>query len=283
MILVTGASGTVGREVVAQLVDAGHRVRALARDPAKARAVVPRDVEVVQGDLGDPQTLDAALRGVERIFSLSTGPDLGVHEANLATAAKRAGSSRVVKLSVAGAGSGFDNAIVRWHEAGETAFRDSGLAWTFVRPGGFMSNALGWIPSIKAQGKVFLPHGEGKTAPVHPCDIASVSVAALIREGHEGKSYSLTGGEALSAGEMVAALSEVLGKPIEYVATTEEVARNGMLDAGMPPVVVDALLQWTAHARAGESEQPLPTVQQILGRPPISWREWVLENAAAFS
>lgn len=283
MILVTGASGNVGREVVAQLLDAGHRVRALARDPAKVRAAVRQDVDVIRGDLGDPATLDAALRDVERVFSLSTGPDLGVHEANLAAAARRAGSTRVVKLSVIGAGSGFDNAIVRWHEAGEKAFRESGLAWTFVRPGMFMSNALGWIPSIRAQGQVFLPQGQGKMAPVHPRDIASVSVAALTKEGHEGKSYSLTGGEALSAGEMVAVLSEVLGRSLEYVATTEDVARNGMLKAGMPALVVDALLQWTAGARAGESAQPLSTVQEILGREPMTWRTWAMENAAAFS
>lgn len=283
MILVTGASGNVGREVVAQLVAAGHGVRVLARDPAKARAAVHRDVEVVQGDLADPTTLDDALSGVERMFSLSTGPDLGAHEANLAAAATRAGSTRVVKLSVTGAGSGSDNAIVRWHEAGENAFRDSGLAWTFVRPGAFMSNALGWAPSIKALGKVFLPQGQGKMVPVHPRDIAAVSVAALTKGGHEGKSYSLTGGVALSAGEMVAVLSEVLGTSIEYVAVTEDVARNGMLKAGMPLPVVDALLEWTASTRAGESAQPLPTVQQILGRQPISWREWVIENAAAFS
>jgi uncharacterized protein YbjT (DUF2867 family) len=117
---------------------------------------------------------------------------------------------------------------------------------------------------------------------VHPRDIAAVAVAALIGEGHEGKSYTLTGGEALSAGEMVAVLSVVLGKPIEYVATPEDVAREQMLKAGMPPVVVEALLNWTARLRAGEDEQPLPTIQQLLGRRPISWREWVKENAAAF-
>jgi len=283
MILVTGASGTVGREVVAQLIAAGQRVRALARDPSKARAAVHRDAEVVQGDLALLSTLDAALQGVDRVFSLSTGPDIGAHEANLAAAAKRAGSTRVVKLSVIGAGSGSDNAIVRWHEAGEKAFRDSGLAWTFVRPAGFMSNALGWISSVKAQGKVFLPSGQGKMVQVHPRDIAAVSVAALTNEGHEGKSYTLTGGEALSAREMVAILSAVLAKPIEYVAMPEDVAREQMLQAGMPRVVVEALLQWTARARAGENDQPLPTVQQVLGRRPISWREWVTENAPAFS
>ena len=283
MILVTGASGTVGREVVAQLVDAGHRVRALVRDVAKARAAIRQDVEVFRGDLGDPSTLDAALGGVERVFSLSTGPDLGAHEANLAAAAKRAGSMHVVKLSVTGAGSGSDNGIVRWHEAGEKAFRESGLAWTFLRPVTFMANALAWIPSIKAQGKVFLPHGHGKTAPVHQRDIAAVAVAALTNAGHEGKSYSLTGGEALSAAEMVAVLSEVLGRPIEYVATSEDAARAGMLKAGMPQVVIDALLAWTAGIRAGVDQQPLPTVEQILGRQAISWRDWVIENAAAFS
>ena len=148
MILVTGATGTVGREVVGLLVKDGQKVRAMTRDPKKAR--FDPKVEVVAGDFARPETLEKAAQGAEAVFSLSTGPELGAHEGALARAAKKAGAKRLVKLSVMGAGSGGENVIVKWHDAGEKAIRESGLAWTFVRPGTFMSNVLAAIRDRKA-------------------------------------------------------------------------------------------------------------------------------------
>ena len=280
MILVTGATGTVGREVVLQLVAAGERVRAMTRDPKKAD--FDPKVEVVAGDLGDPGTLDGAVAGVDRVFALSTGPQLGVHDANLARAAKKAGARHVVKLSVLGAGSDAHNVIADWHEAGEKAIRESGLAFTFVRPGMFMSNALNWARTAKSQGKVFSNYRDGKVPPVHPRDIAAVAVKALTSSGHEGKSYPLTGGEALSMEEQVAILSEIVGKPIVFVRISDDAAREGMLKAGMPPVMVEALVEISGAQRTGTASEPLPTVEQVLGRKPLTWADWVRENAAAF-
>jgi len=278
MILVTGATGNVGKEVVAQLVAAGHPTRALTRDAAKAR--FDASVQVAVGDLGSPETLTKAVEGVEAVFSLAAGPNIGVHEGNLAKAAKKAGAKRIVNLSVLGAGTGAKNAIVQWHEAGEQQLRESGLDWTFVRPGGFMSNALAWAGSAKAAGKVFAPYGDGTLALIHPRDIAAVAVRALVG-GHEGRAYAITGPESLPMTEYVRILSEAAGKPLQYVPLNDEAARAGMAKGGMPTVVIDALLQVAAGIRAGHGPA-LPTVEQVLGRPALTFVEWARENAAAF-
>jgi uncharacterized protein YbjT (DUF2867 family) len=280
MILVTGATGTVGREVVQQLVAAGQKVRAMTRDPSKAR--FDSKVEVVAGDFEDPKSLDKAAAGVASVFSLPSGPKIGVHEGNLATAAKKAGVRSIVKLSVQGAGGQARSPIAAWHEAGEKAIQDSGLAWTFVRPGGFMSNARQWAATIKSMGKVFSPYGDGRSVPIHPKDIAAVSVAALTSSSHDGKAYPLTGGESLTMAEQVKTLAEAVGKPIEYVAISDEQAREGMVKAGMPPFLIDALLPMAAFIRSGKAGEVLPTVQQVLGRKPLTWAEWCQENAGAF-
>jgi uncharacterized protein YbjT (DUF2867 family) len=280
MILVTGATGTVGREVVALLVASGQKVRALSRDPSKAK-FDPR-VEVVLGEFGKPESLAVALEGVESAFSLGLGPQLGVWEGNLAEAAKKAGVRRIVKLSVLGAGSDLRNAISEWHEAGEKAIQDSGVAWTFVRPGGFMSNALFWAPAIKAQGKVFSNFGDGKLPPIHPRDIAAVAVKALTSAGHEGKAYSVTGSELLGIGDEVQILSKAVGRPIQYVPISDEAARDGMLMAGMPTKVVESLISVGVHVRSGGAAKVLPDAEQVLGRKTLTFADWARENAGAF-
>jgi uncharacterized protein YbjT (DUF2867 family) len=280
MILVTGATGTVGREVVAQLVAAGKSVRALTRDPSKAK--FDSKVEVVAGDLGKPETLPAALKGVEKVFSLASGPELSAQETNLAKAAKQAGVKHIVKLSVFGAGGGMKNAITEWHEVSEKAVQDSGVAWTFVRPGMFMSNALHWLGTIKSMGKIMQPYGDGKIAPIHPRDIAAVAVTALTTPGHEGQAYPITGTEALSMAEVAKILSEEVGKPITYVAIPDEVARDGMAKFGMPQMMIDSLTQMAASVRSGQGGQVSPTLERVLGRKGTSFREWARENSAAF-
>ena len=280
MVLVTGATGTVGREVVAQLVAGKHRTRVLVRDPAKAR--FDSEVEVAVGDFGKPETLARAAEGAERVFALSSGPELAEHQGSLARAAKQAGAKQIVKLSVLGVASGVRNAIVQWHEDAERRIRDSGLAWTFIQPASFMSNSLAWVPMVKSQGKVFAPFGDGKFPPIHPRDIAAVAVKALTTPGHEGKSYPLTGPEALGVADQVRILSEALGKPIQYVPVPDEAARDGMLKTGLPPVLVDALLQMAGMIRAGKLAEVRPTVEQVTGRKALTYREWARENAAAF-
>lgn len=280
MILVTGATGTVGREVVAQLLKAGQKVRAMTRELSKVK--LNGGVEVVQGDFNAPDTLAGAVSGVERIFSLTFGPQTGVHEKHLAQAAKASGVRHIVKLSALGGDDETRNHIRKWHEEGEQAIRETGIALTVLRPTGFMSNALHWRPSIRAQRKVFSNYGDGKLPPVHPRDIAAVAVRALTSDGHEGKVYPLTGPEALSISEQVKILADEIGQPLEYVPITDEAARKGMEHAGMPSFLIDALLPFAAFIRSGKAARVFHTVEEVTGRPPLRFGDWAKENAAAF-
>jgi uncharacterized protein YbjT (DUF2867 family) len=280
MILVTGATGTVGREVVIQLLAAGEQVRGMTRNPSTAK--LDARVELVKGDFASPDTLAKAVDGVERVFSLTFGPQTGTHERDLAGLAKKAGVRHIVKLSAMGGDGETKNAIRKWHEQGEEAIKATGISWTVVRPGGFMSNALHWRETVRTQGKVFSNYGDGKLPSVHPRDIAAVAVRALTADGHERKTYHLTGPEALSVGEQVDILSEVLGRRIEYVPITDDVARKGMEKAGMPALLIDALIPFAAFIRSGRAAEVLPTVEQVTGRPALTFIDWAREHAEAF-
>jgi uncharacterized protein YbjT (DUF2867 family) len=279
MILVTGATGTVGREVVKQLVAAGERVRALTRDATRAK--FGPGVEVVVGDLESPAAVEKAAAGADAMFLLSRGPNLPQHDANAARAAKKAGLKRIVKLSTLGAARP-GAALNVLHEEGEKAVRESGVAWTLLRPGPFMSNALGWAGTIKSQGKIFAAYGNGKLALIHPRDIASIAAKALTTRDHEGNAYPLTGGEALSLTEQAKILAELLGKPVEYVPIDDDAARAGMLKAGLPPPIIESMVKLGVLIREGGLAPVLPTVEKLLGRKPLTFLEWAQENAAAF-
>ncbi|MEP7121975.1 MAG: SDR family oxidoreductase [Byssovorax sp.] len=281
MILVTGATGTVGSEVVEQLLSAGYPVRVLTRHPERA-AKYASSVEIAQGDLASPETLTAAFAGVEKVFLLATGPELAKLEGHAIEAAKAAGVKHIVKLSAAGAELDPGIAIGRWHRESEKHLEESGLAWTILRPGAFNSNALTWAETIKAKGMVFHVTGNGKGTPIDPRDIAAVAVAALTTPGHEGKIYEMTGPEALTTAEMVAKISKALEKPIQCVDAPEAAARAGMLQRGMPLVLVEAVLELTALVREGYRAKPTPVVEEVLGRPARSFDTWLSEHIDAF-
>jgi uncharacterized protein YbjT (DUF2867 family) len=145
-----------------------------------------------------------------------------------------------------------------------------------------MSNALHWRETIRSKGKVFSNYGEGKLPPVHPRDIAAVAVRALTSDGHEGKAYPLTGPEAMNIGEQVKILSNAIGKQIEYVPITDEAARTGMEQAGLPPFIIDALLPFASFIRNGKAAEVFHTVEEVTGRAPFTFGDWARENAAAF-
>jgi uncharacterized protein YbjT (DUF2867 family) len=284
MILVIGGTGNVGGEVARQLVAAGESVRALVRDRAAAAQKLGSKIEIALGDLARPETLDAALRDIDRMYLLPPlVPNMVELEANAIDAAERAGIRHVVKHSNMGAQYEPGITLPRWHRAGEKLLERSKMSWTFVRPTGFMSNALGWAGTIKHQGVVYAPGGDGKLSLVDPRDIATVAVKALIEHGHENKAYEVTGPEALSTAEQVRKISEAIRKPIQYVDIPEQAARESMLKLGMPAVIVEGMLEFMALVRAGQGATVTDSVRQVTGTPPRTFDAWIRENVSAFA
>lgn len=285
MILVTGATGTVGGRVVRQLRDTGEKIRALTRDPSRVQ--LGDDIEVVAGDLGDPATLPSVVAGVDRVFLMSLGHHKLTYDANLAQAAARAGVSHIVALSSLGVQeadeSGMDNPLAHWHRVGEQAVRESGVSWTVLRPGGFMSNALNWAASVRADGVAYGPSAELAEAPIDPDDIAAVAVRALTTDGHTGGVYPMTGPETLTPVEQVAILADVLGKPVRFQEIPLEVQRKGMLRA-LPAETVDGVLESYRQAVSSGTFRAhvLDTVDRVLGRPARTFREFVTAHAELF-
>jgi uncharacterized protein YbjT (DUF2867 family) len=281
IILVTGATGTVGREAVRLSVEAGQKVRALVRDPS--RAIFDDSVEIVQGDLSRPETLETAFAGVEKVLVIANYPDLKELEINAFKAAGKAGgATHVVKLSAQESFqehmAGTDHA--RTHIEAEARLRESGLPWTMLRPGFFASNFLFFVD--RSRSAVFLPAGEGKEAPIHPRDIAEVAVKVLTTPGHEGQIYEFTGPELLKYSELVEILSAANGKQFRYFDIPEEDARQRMIAANFPPVLVEGALSHFAGVKKGRM-RIATEIFELLGRPPLTFTDWARENAGAFS
>lgn len=280
MIVVSGASGNIGSEVVRQLVIGGSKVRALSRDPSKLADVA--GVEVAKADLLEPASLDAAFAGAEKVFLVGNAADIPRVATIASAAAKRAGVRHVVMVSSATIEMEPVGTIGNWHLEAETVIKSSGLTWTFLRPGNFASNTLRWAGMIRAQGAVFAPAG-GKSAPVDPRDIADVAVAALAGKGHEGKTYVLTGAELLTAAEQVAQIGTAIGRELRFVDVPPAGARAGMLKSGMSELLADAILQLILAGAEGRDALLTSTVRDVAGHEPRSFAEWVRSNLAAFA
>jgi len=279
MILITGATGHVGSELVPQLLDLNEPVRVLTRDERKVAQWKDR-VEVSIGSFEEPDTLDVALKGVNQMFLMSAEVGAAHVEAAL-EAAKRNGAPRIVYLSSRGASNPAIQ-LGKWHHDREAAIRASGLTWTFLRPGQFMSNALMWAETIKTQGAVYFPGGNSVTAPIDPRDIATIAALALTQPGHEGQIYELTGAELLTPGEQVDILSRALGRPLRYVDVPPAAAHKGMIESGMPVVVADAVTELFALIREGYAAEKTDTFARIAGRAPRKFEDWCRDHAAAF-
>ncbi|MBO0869104.1 MAG: NAD(P)H-binding protein [Micromonosporaceae bacterium] len=279
MILVTGATGTVGRELVQQLASTGCPVRALVRDPAKLGDLADR-VQVHIGDLDDPATLRPAMAGVARVFLLTSATR---QDAAVLAAAKAAGATHIVKLSTQEAGWVPVEGHGHWHREREQLIQASGLAWTFLRPTMFMDTALQWAATVRAQQTIYFPVGDARLAPVDPADVAAVAAAALTGTGHAGNGYELTGGQLLSGEELASTLGEVLGQPIRYVDVPESAMGEQMHRAGLPGYVVDGLLETFRLVRAGRFGYTTQLVEQVTGRPPGTFRRWCERHRAAFA
>jgi uncharacterized protein YbjT (DUF2867 family) len=274
-ILVTGATGTVGRPVVAQLLAAGAPVRALTRNPDAAG--LPPGAEVVRGDLTVPVTLDGCLDGIDTVFLVWTAAAAAAPAAveRIARLARR-----VVYLSAPHRTPHpffqQPNPAAALHAENERLLAASGLAWTFLRPGMFAANALAWwAPQIRAGDVVRWPYAAAPTAPLHERDLAAVAVRALLEDGHAGAEYVLTGPQSLEQREQVATIGDVLGRPLRYEEMSPEEAYR---ELRAPAAVVTMLLNAWAAA-LGQPALVTSTVEAITGRPARTFREWVGDHA----
>ncbi|MGV9410008.1 NAD(P)H-binding protein [Nocardia sp. NPDC003693] len=282
MIVITGATGTIGGEIVRQLAARGERVRAVTRDPE--RAALPAGVEVVRGDYTDSASMAAAFAGAEAAFLVGVlGPEFVELDRALAAAAVAAGVRRLVKLSAIGTGDTELGRVGTWHLPGESAVRESGVAWTVLRPSSFATNSYSWADPIRAGQPVPNLTGTGAQGVVDPRDVAAVAVAALLSDKHSGRVYTLTGPEALTAHDQAAALSAVLSTPIEVVDVPHEIAREHMLAAGMSAEFAAGALAGQEYVRAGRNAVVTADVEQVLGRPPRSYAEWARDHAPGFA
>jgi uncharacterized protein YbjT (DUF2867 family) len=284
MILVTGATGLNGSELIRRLSASGVAVRALVRDPAKAAAIAALpNVEIVQGDMARPETLAAGLRGVDRAMLISSSDPMMLEvQTNFIDAAKQAGVKHVVKLS--GIMPELNSAFrfARMHGEIEQRLEASGMAFTHLRAGEFMPAYFRQAPNIAAKGAMFLPMEDARTASIDVGDIAEIAAKVLTGAGHEGKIYPLTGPEALTMTEVAAKLSAATGKTIRYVNVPPDAARQAQLAAGMPPYLADALFELFAERRNGKEAEVWPDAGILLGRPPTSFDEFARRNAAVF-
>jgi uncharacterized protein YbjT (DUF2867 family) len=281
-VLVTGATGQIGREVVAQLRDTGVAIRAMTRNPRSAN--LPADVDIVGGDLAAPDSLDACLNGVESVFLVWMAP-----LASAAPAIERiaAHATQVVLLtSPHRTPHPFfqqPNGMRAIHAGVEQLIEASGLRWTFLRPGPFAINCRNWWGSQLRNGDVVRwCYADAATAPVHERDIAAVAVRALCDEGPDGGEHLLTGPASLTQREQVQIIGDALGRPLRFEELSRDSAREQMLAMRFPAPIADMLLDAYAAA-VGLPALVTSTVFDVTGTPARSFRDWALDHAADFT
>jgi uncharacterized protein YbjT (DUF2867 family) len=288
MIAVIGATGNTGRSVVKELRALGENPLCVVRNADKAREVLGADARTAVAEITDRAALQKALQGIKRVFVVTGhNPQAGDQQIGILEAAKAAGVELFVKVSGGRAvvGPNVESVVGRGHHAVEEAMRKSGLPWVILRPGLFMQNTLAQAQSIKTEGKMVLAYP--KDLPIAFIDVRDTGAvgARILRDParHVGKTYEFTG-VTTSFGEFAQVFSEVLGKPVTYIGISLEQAEQGMKARGMPDWLVGHML---AIARAGAngafSTEETEPIREIVGRPPITTRQFVEDYKAAFS
>ena len=274
-ILVTGATGNVGREVVSQLLDTGAAVRALVREPDSAN--LPDEVEVVRGDLSEPDTLDARLEGVKSVFLLwpFTAPKASAEIAPAVVDAISRHARRIVYLSAAS-----EEPDSFWADL-ERLVEQSGLEGTFLRPTGFAANTLMWAEQIRAGGVVRWPYGAAARSLIHERDIATVAIRALTEDRHDGEGYVLTGPQTLTQAEQVRIIGEAIDRPVRWEELPREAARQELADifgdASFADIALDAWARFVT-----QPERVTSTIEEVTGRSARTFRQWATDHADNF-
>lgn len=283
MIVVTGATGATGGEVVRLLAAKGIRVRALARDPGRMKRPGGPGVEVVAGDLEKPLTLDPAFRGADKIYLVSSpaASQAALH-ANAIESAKRAGVKQVVRQSVIGSSAASANPLLRVHGEADDRLSRSGLSFTILRPNFFFQNTLAHAGAIASSGVIQAPAQDGRVSMIDCRDVAAAAVSILTSETHSGRLYDLTGPRAIGYGEIAEMIGAAIGKPVRYEDAPPAAARAGMLAMGMDEWLADALLDLMATWPAGRYAGVTEYVEKITGKKPRTFEDFARDYAASF-
>jgi uncharacterized protein YbjT (DUF2867 family) len=275
VILVTGATGNVGQELVRALAGRGVPARAVARNPD--RASMPAAVDVAAADLAAPETVRPALAGIRTVFLLG-----GFASPGLLQVVRDAGVEHVVLLtSRCVVGGRPDNAITRMWLDAEAAVRDAEIPWTLLRPSGFHANALRWLPQLEQGDVVRAPWPDVPIASIDPADIAAVAATVLTGTGHEGAAYAVSGPEALTPGRQVAELAGVLGRPLRYEPLSDHEARAQM-EANTPAPIIDAFFRFFTDGEYDDSVV-VGSVNAITGHQPRTFEQWAREHTREFA
>lgn len=265
MILVTGATGNVASVLIPALRDAGQEVRALVRDESKAQSLRDLGVEVVIGDMEKPETLQRAVAGVDKIFLVtSNGPTGATQAKNVIEAAKAAGRPHVVRLSAFGPPKA---RMIRHHREVDQALEESGLPYTLIQPTFFMQNVMMAAQTVSSDGVVYMPVRDGRLGMVDVRDVADVALKILTSEGHESKSYVLTGPASISFHDVADGLSKAIGKKVTYVDVPMDAARGSMVGMGVPEWIADGFSELFEGFAEGFADLTTQNVEHLTGHP----------------
>jgi uncharacterized protein YbjT (DUF2867 family) len=282
IILVTGATGLTGREIVRRLSSTGVAVRALVRDRAKAISLsldtLP-NVSIYEGDMEKSETLAPALRGADKAMLISSSnANMESVQSKFIEAARKFNLNHIVKLSdiIADINSPFRYA--RMHAEIERRLENSGVSFTHLRAGEFMQSYFRQVPFLLKQNSLFLPMGDQRIASIDVSDVTEVAVKILTGSGHKGNVYHITGPDALTMNEVAEKFSNVLGRKINYINIPPEEANKARLDAGMPQYTVDALDELFAERRKGKESKIYYTMQTVFGLRPTTFDEFIIRN-----
>lgn len=285
MILVTGASGNVGSRLVRELVAAGVPTRALVRRTDAAAELQELGAEAIVGTFEDAEALRHAARGVERVYVVSPpGADgMIAQQVAVVEAAKAEGVRHVVKQSSIGTDLDTEASIVVAHRRIEEAIEDSGMSWTHLRPHWFMQNELGQAGTVAADGVFYAPD-VGEISMIDVADVAAVAAEVLTGDGHEGQAYLLTGPQALSYADLADEYSRILGREVRWQEVSLEEARDSMREAGMPEELAVGFPEVMGGYREGGVMRAVsPVVEELTGRPPRTFEEFLRENRGAYA
>lgn len=270
--LVTGGTGTIGRQVISELLNAGKNVRMLTRDSSKV--LPPNNVEISEGDLNTPDTLKGALKGVIGVHLISFGDENYTPLAKGKQIVETIEEAGVKRLTILWNGEGNESSL-------EKEIKSSSMEWTVLQPQEYMSNALGWAESIIERSEVKEPFGDRPTAAIHEADVGSVIAEILINGGHSQQIYTLTGPEVLTPRKQVQEIASALGREIKFIEMDEKQTRARWKEWGLPDETMDYLYEWYRNTPA-QGSTVTTVVENIINRPPRSFKEWIQKNSNAF-